>query len=129
MLSATCHVWPTGCDNRAGTSLMSEDTLSQALRLLKHLTLTPTELILHLLTSPLQSHQAAKSDSLNNTTHIFDAFSCMPLATTAVHSWVHTRAKNLYMQQVCALTNPECGFQCNARNATAEKIQSFLWQA
>jgi hypothetical protein len=104
---------------------MHEHTLSQVLSLLKDLACTPTEFILGLLASSMQSHQSEKLDLINHTTIILNSFSCVLSATSAVHAWVHEVAKTLYMQQVSRLTKPECGFQFNARNATFKKIESF----
>jgi hypothetical protein len=71
--------------------------LSHIIAFLLHEEITPSDFILSLLGSSLDTHQPAKDSLLEDVVCIFDTFSIVPAVVTAVRSW--KASKSIYMQQ------------------------------
>ncbi|KIJ57042.1 hypothetical protein M422DRAFT_773749 [Sphaerobolus stellatus SS14] len=102
--------------------------LEQALRALQamqHFNIDVSQFIIFILTSTTPEIRDSQLSLIQHATAIFDAFSTVPEARNDVVSWVHTVAKNTYMEEFCALTSPGLRFHFNARKATMDKIENF----
>ncbi|KIJ43194.1 hypothetical protein M422DRAFT_779810 [Sphaerobolus stellatus SS14] len=97
----------------------------QALQAMQHLNIDVSQFIIFILASTTPEIRDSQLSLIQHATAIFDAFSTVPEAQNDVVSWVHTIAKNTYMEEVCALTSPGLGFHFNAGKATMDKIENF----